>query len=106
MSKIGIDKQALSNKKNSLTSAKAHLNYALNEVSNISIPGNLYGEEVYFLQHLGEKISSIISSLNYYGDWIDNSICCVNNTISELHKEVDKISEAKLVEQSNSVLLK
>ena len=106
MSTIKIDKQNLKNKKGSLSTTKTHLTNALNETRNMDIPSNLYGEEAYFLNHLGENITSLISSINHYNDWIDCSITQVDDTINGLHREVEKISESKLEEKGNSVLIK
>jgi len=103
---IKIDKQNLKNKKGSLSTTKTHLNNALIETKNMDIPSNLYGDEAYFLRHLKENITSLITSVNHYNDWIDSSIAKVDDTIMNLHSEVEKIKESKLHEKGNSVLLK
>ena len=94
MASIRIDEQIVKNKKNNLASARNSMYSAINEATGLDVPGELYGEEAYFLRHLREKHIP------------DNSLYQINDTLSNVHKDVTSISDIKLGTNDNSVLLK
>lgn len=106
MASIRIDEQIVKNKKNNLASARNSMYSAINEATGLDVPGELYGEEAYFLRHLREKLISVNDSINQYDSWIDNSLYQINDTLSNVHKDVTSISDIKLGTNDNSVLLK
>ncbi len=106
MASIKYDEQSIKNKKNNISSARNSLNNAIHEVICMSIPDNLYGEEANFLRNLRGKLDGVMSSINQYDNWIDSSLYQVNDTFSNIRKDVTGILETKLEERDNSVLIK
>ncbi len=106
MTNIKYDEHNIKNKKNNLSSARNSLFSAIYEVTCMSIPDNLYGEEANYLRRVRERLDGVVSSINQYDNWIDSSLYQVNDMFSNIHKDVTVISEIKLEERENSVLIK